>query len=109
MMVDIETEFLYDSWYVAGWSSDFEKSLTPITILNEAIVIFRTNVGLPVALEDACPHRRLPLSCGRLNDDQVECGYHGLTFDTPRIPKQLINVQITPILDSPGFAILNIL
>ena len=53
MMVDIETEFLYDSWYVAGWSSDFEKSLTPITILNEAIVIFRTNVGLPVALEDA--------------------------------------------------------
>ena len=108
MMVDIETEFLYDSWYVAGWSSDFEKSLTPITILNEAIVIFRTNVGLPVALEDACPHRKLPLSCGRLNDDQVECGYHGLTFDkagrcvyAPTQPNSIPNVGVRsyPVVD----------
>ena len=34
-----------------------------------------------MALEDACPHRKLPLSHGRLLDDRVECGYHGLTFD----------------------------
>jgi two-component system, NtrC family, nitrogen regulation sensor histidine kinase GlnL len=33
---------------------------------------------------------------------------HGITIDTPRITKQLINVQVTPILDIPGFAILNI-
>ena len=33
---------------------------------------------------------------------------HGLTIDTPRITKQLINVQVTPMLDNPGFAILNI-
>ena len=44
-MVDIETEFLFDSWYVAGWSSDFEHALTPLTILGEQIVIFRTDKG----------------------------------------------------------------
>ena len=44
-MVDIETEFLYESWYVAGWSSDFEHSLTPLTILDERVVIFRTDKG----------------------------------------------------------------
>ena len=27
MMMDIETNFLYNSWYVAGWSYDFEHSL----------------------------------------------------------------------------------
>jgi len=34
-----------------------------------------------VALEDACPHRKLPLSMGKLIDDVVHCGYHGLQFD----------------------------
>ena len=33
---------------------------------------------------------------------------HGFTLDTQRIKKQLVNVQITPMLDNPGFAILNI-
>ena len=107
-MVDIETEFLYDSWYVAGWSSDFEHSLTPLTILDERIVIFRTDKGIAVALEDACPHRKLPLSFGRLNNDQVECGYHGLTFDAagrcvyaPTQPHSIPNVGVRsyPVVD----------
>ena len=33
---------------------------------------------------------------------------YGLMLDSPRIIKQLINVQVTPILDNPGFVILNI-
>ena len=37
--------------------------------------------GELVALEDACPHRKLPLSKGRIKGDTVECGYHGLTFN----------------------------
>ncbi|RYE95336.1 MAG: aromatic ring-hydroxylating dioxygenase subunit alpha, partial [Oxalobacteraceae bacterium] len=34
------------------------------------------------ALENACWHRLLPLSMGRLRDDQVICGYHGLVFNS---------------------------
>lgn len=33
---------------------------------------------------------------------------YGLTLDTPRTMKQLINVQITPLLDNSGFVIINI-
>lgn len=73
--------FLRNAWYVAGWSRNFARTLTPETCLGERIVIYRTEDGSPVALEDACPHRKLPLSKGSLKGDRVECGYHGLTFD----------------------------
>ena len=73
--------FIKNIWYAAGWSDEFGQSLSALKILNEDIVIFRTSEGKPVALEDACPHRKLPLSKGRLIGDTVECGYHGLTFD----------------------------
>ena len=73
--------FIRNIWYAAGWSGEFGQSLSAVKILNEDIVIFRTSQGKPVALEDACPHRKLPLSKGKLIGDTVECGYHGLTFD----------------------------
>ena len=73
--------FIRNAWYVAAWSREIGQSLTPITVLDEPIVLFRLPDGAPAALEDACPHRKLPLSKGTLRDGAVECGYHGLTFD----------------------------
>ena len=73
--------FLKNCWYVAGWSVDYAHTLKAETFLGENIVIYRAEDGKPVALEDACPHRKLPLSKGKLIGDTVECGYHGLTFD----------------------------
>jgi vanillate O-demethylase monooxygenase subunit len=67
------------------------------------------NDGTPVALEDACPHRKLPLSKGSLKDDAIECGYPGLTFDgcgkciaTPTQPEQIPEgavVKSYPVID----------
>ncbi|MEO9650174.1 MAG: aromatic ring-hydroxylating dioxygenase subunit alpha [Roseobacter sp.] len=73
--------FLRNCWYVAGWSKDFTQTLHAKKLLGEKIVFFRRGDGSPVALEDACPHRKLPLSMGQLENDHVVCGYHGLTFD----------------------------
>ena len=73
--------FIRNAWYVAGLSEEFGQTLRAIKILNEEIVIYRITNGNPVALEDACPHRKLPLSMGVLEGDHVVCGYHGLTFD----------------------------
>ncbi|MFP7673425.1 Rieske 2Fe-2S domain-containing protein [Marivita sp. S0852] len=73
--------FIKNAWYVAGWSKDYGRKLCAETYLGQDIVIFRTRTGDPVALENACPHRKLPLSDGTLKGDTVECGYHGLTFD----------------------------
>ena len=74
--------FLRDCWYVACWSRDIVAALKPVTILGENIVLYRSGDGSVVALEDACPHRKLPLSKGTLKEDRIVCGYHGLTFDS---------------------------
>jgi phenylpropionate dioxygenase-like ring-hydroxylating dioxygenase large terminal subunit len=73
--------FLTNAWYVAAWDHEITRALTPVRMLGQQIVLYRTTDGRIAALEDACPHRKLPLSMGRLKGDQVECGYHGLTFD----------------------------
>lgn len=73
--------FLRNAWYVAARDEEVTRSIQAATILGERIVLFRTTAGEPVALENACVHRKLPLSMGRLRGDEVECGYHGLVFD----------------------------
>lgn len=73
--------FLKNAWYVAAWSEEISDSLQQILVLGEKICTYRTGEGEVVALEDACPHRKLPLSMGKIKNDNVECGYHGLTFD----------------------------
>ena len=85
-------EFASESWYVAGWSRNFQRELVPLLILEQRLVLFRQSDGKLVALEDRCPHRLLPLSKGKLVGDHVQCGYHGMTFDGTgkcvRIPAQ---------------------
>lgn len=74
--------YLRNAWYVADWADAITAALTPLEILGERVVLFRAEDGSPVALEDACPHRKLPLSMGRREGDSIVCGYHGLAFDT---------------------------
>ena len=85
-------EFVFDAWYVAGWSRNFQRALVPLVLLEQNLVFFRQTNDQLVALEDRCPHRLLPLSKGKLVGDNVECGYHGMTFDGSgkcvRIPAQ---------------------
>ncbi|MYF77094.1 MAG: Rieske 2Fe-2S domain-containing protein, partial [Acidobacteria bacterium] len=73
--------FLRNAWYVAAWSSEIGQRPRQIRVLGERVCLFRPNANEVVALEDACPHRKLPLSQGRVRDGNLECGYHGLTFD----------------------------
>ena len=90
------SDFLHDAWYVAALAPEVNRTPRAVTMLSQDIVLYRLQDGTPVALEDACPHRKLPLSMGRLKGDAIECGYHGLTFDCsgrcidaatqPRIP-----------------------
>ena len=74
--------FLRNSWYVAAWDREVSRRLLARTFLGEAVVLFRKENGEPVALEDRCCHRQLPLSMGKLEGDDLRCGYHGLLFDS---------------------------
>ena len=73
--------FLRNSWYVAAWGREISRALQSKLMLGEPVVLFRREDGTPVALEDRCCHRHLPLSKGKLEGDRLRCGYHGLLFD----------------------------
>lgn len=75
------SSYLINAWYVAALSPEVGRTPKAVTLLDQDIVLYRQRDGAPVALEDACPHRKLPLSMGRVKDDAIECGYHGLVFD----------------------------
>src|SRR5262245_41092686 len=75
------SNFLRNAWYVAAMSSELTRGLLARKLLNEPVVMYRTEAGEAVVLEDYCPHRLLPLSVGRLVGDLVQCGYHGMEFD----------------------------
>lgn len=74
--------FLRNTWYAACWAGDLEPGV-PLakTILCDPVVLWRDASGEPVALEDRCCHRHLPLSLGKITGNAVQCGYHGLEFD----------------------------
>lgn len=84
--------FVYNTWYVAAASTEIEHKLLSRRICDEAICFYRTAAGEPVAIVDRCPHRLAPLSLGHLDGDNLQCIYHGITFDPAgtcvRIPGQ---------------------
>jgi len=73
--------FPMNAWYAAAWDVEVKHALLPKTICNRKVVLYRRTDGKIAALEDACWHRLVPLSLGRLDGDQVVCGYHGLVFN----------------------------
>jgi vanillate O-demethylase monooxygenase subunit len=60
---------LSNRWYVAAWSDEVGRTPLARTVLGEDLVLFRTEAGAAVELENRCAHRRLPLSAGRLCGD----------------------------------------
>ncbi len=73
--------FLTGFWYAAGWSSEITTRPLARRILDQPVVLYRTEGGQAVALDDCCPHRMVPLSYGTVEGESLRCGYHGLRFD----------------------------
>jgi vanillate O-demethylase monooxygenase subunit len=88
--------YLNNAWYVAELSSGLGDGLKPVRLLGRSLVLYRLSDGSVAALEDACPHRKLPLSMGRRRGDLVECGYHGMTFDPAGICRRVPGNQPIP-------------
>jgi vanillate O-demethylase monooxygenase subunit len=79
-MTTTKQNFPRNAWYAAAYDIELSRNLMPRTICNKKLVMYRRLDGMPVALEDACWHRMLPLSKGHLDGDHLVCGYHGLVF-----------------------------
>jgi len=73
--------FPLNAWYACAYDVEVKKELLARTVCNQKVVMFRRLDGRAAILEDACWHRLLPLSKGRLDGDEVTCGYHGLVYN----------------------------
>lgn len=80
-MANKNTPLIKNCWYVLGWGDEFTREMKSRTVLGIDLVFFRSVNGRPLALQNRCPHRSMPLSKGTLEGDDVRCGYHGLLFD----------------------------
>jgi vanillate O-demethylase monooxygenase subunit len=68
-------------WHPVLLSKDLKKKPISIKLCGQEIVLFRTekeNIG---ALEDICPHRRMRLSEGSVNQERLVCPYHGWNYE----------------------------
>jgi vanillate O-demethylase monooxygenase subunit len=69
-------------WYAAAYDVELKRELLGRRIAGHSLVMFRREDGAPVALENACWHRLMPLSEGSIEGDNVACGYHGLVYNS---------------------------
>ncbi|GAA1236087.1 aromatic ring-hydroxylating dioxygenase subunit alpha [Prauserella halophila] len=105
-------QFPRNAWYVAARSAEVQTGrLLPRFLLGDPVVMYRAEDDIPVAMVDRCVHRQMPLSLGRLKGNQIECGYHGLTFASDgncvRIPGSTriadkVRVQTFPLVEGNG-------
>src|SRR3954469_23217128 len=87
---------LFGFWYRSLPAEEVSRNqITKATLLEVPLVIGRDKEGKPFALRDSCPHRGMPLNCGRFDGENLECGYHGWQFDVHDGQCQLIP-SLTP-------------
>lgn len=104
--------YLMNAWYMAALSGAITREPIKRVMLDQPLVLFRTEAGAAAALADRCPHRFAPLHKGKVKGDCIECPYHGLQFDATgacqsnphgdhKIPI-LAKVRSYPVLERDG-------
>jgi vanillate O-demethylase monooxygenase subunit len=82
---------LINHWYPVSLSNQLGGSPISVQVLGEKLVVFRTKRGVH-AFKDLCIHRGVPLSFGKLINDELVCAYHGWCYapdgSCSRIPSQ---------------------
>lgn len=80
-----------------------------VDVLGRNLVIWKSSDDDWSVFEDICPHRRSPLSTGKVSDGCLTCRYHGWEFDGngqvtkfPMRPPDL-DAQDTPTVRANGF------
>jgi phenylpropionate dioxygenase-like ring-hydroxylating dioxygenase large terminal subunit len=100
--------FAKQHWYVAATADEVGRAPLGRTVCGEHVVLYRRLDGGVAVLDDRCSHRGYPLSVGALVGDEIQCGYHGLRFDScgtctwapgqERIPSRA-NITARPVVE----------
>jgi phenylpropionate dioxygenase-like ring-hydroxylating dioxygenase large terminal subunit len=75
----VQIEFSY--WHPVCDSRQVADEPLSALLLDLPLVLWRDEDGVAHALHDKCPHRGARLSLGRVCHGQLQCAYHGWTFN----------------------------
>ena len=70
------SNYLKGAWYPVARSKAIKKNVLFKSKV-AGIPIVLTRLGKPFALVDSCPHRGFPLSYGSIEENEIQCKYHG--------------------------------
>jgi len=97
-------------WWPIAHGSEIGRHPQRIVLGGRALAVYRDGAGEVRAVDDVCPHRRMPLSLGRITEDgQLQCAYHGWCFDgatgqCSKIPHFGPDERVKPNLKVAAFA-----
>jgi 5,5'-dehydrodivanillate O-demethylase len=76
-------ELLRRYWHPVAAAAELteEKSIRPVKILGEELVVYRDKKGHYGLVGEHCPHRSASLAYGRVDEEGIRCPYHGWKFD----------------------------
>lgn len=73
---------LPQGWWPIALASEIGRHPGAFRLGSRDLAVYRDLRGVVRAVDDSCPHRRLPLSMGRITEDgHLQCAYHGWCFD----------------------------
>lgn len=72
---------LANYWYPVAIASEVNDKPMGVTLLDQRMVLYRTETKGVVAANDLCLHRGVPLSMGFMDCGNIVCAYHGLRYD----------------------------
>lgn len=105
-------QIITNRWYVLCSGDELTERPLGRVVGSQPLVVYRTADGTPNVMFDLCPHRRAPLSMGRVEGDALRCAYHGMLFDRSgkcvEIPSQDVippraRVETFPVVERYGF------
>lgn len=67
-------------WFPIAEVTELGDAPFAAKLLDVDLVLYRSDTGISVAL-DRCPHRHIKLSAGTVNEGEITCPYHALTFN----------------------------
>jgi phenylpropionate dioxygenase-like ring-hydroxylating dioxygenase large terminal subunit len=70
-----------NQWYVVLESKEVRRRPVGVTRMGEKLVFWRNGGGKVNCAVDRCPHRGVELSIGKLENDNLQCPFHGFEYD----------------------------
>src|SRR5262245_5432207 len=68
-------------WYRILESGQLGRRPSSVQRFGEKLAVWRDSTGRRSVFENHCPHRRAPLSLGKIQGEELVCSYHGWAFN----------------------------